>query len=126
MCPITVARRESIRFVRRIVVLVAIVILVLLLGAIGLVLSENVGFWYAFRWALDVAATVGLEARELRRIQHELAILMRDSKAVAQDVHRLKRELLTEQGAGRARIDETKRTVDHVTAIVEKTAERLT
>jgi hypothetical protein len=67
-----------------------------------------------------------LEARELRRIQHELAILMRDSKAVAQDVHRLQRELLTEQGAARARIDETKRTVDHVTTIVEKTAERLT
>ncbi len=31
----------------------------LLLGALGLVLSEGVGFWYAFRWALDTAATVG-------------------------------------------------------------------
>lgn len=66
------------------------------------------------------------EARELRRIQHELAILMQDSKAVAQDVHRLQHELLSEQGAAKVRIDETKRTVDHVTTIVEQTAERLT
>ena len=59
MRPITLARRESIRFARRIVLLVAIVILLLLLGALGLALSEHVGFWYAFRWALDTAATVG-------------------------------------------------------------------
>jgi voltage-gated potassium channel len=55
----TVARRESLRFARRIGVLVAIVIVLLLFGALGLALSEDVGFWYAFRWALDVAATVG-------------------------------------------------------------------
>ena len=59
MRPITLARRESIRFARRIALLVAIVILLLLLGALGLALSEHVGFWYAFRWALDTAATVG-------------------------------------------------------------------
>ncbi len=29
------------------------------LGAIGLAVSESVGLWYAFRWALDTAATVG-------------------------------------------------------------------
>jgi voltage-gated potassium channel len=46
-------------FVRRIAVLGASVVCLLLLGAIGLALSENVGFWYAFRWALDTAATVG-------------------------------------------------------------------
>jgi hypothetical protein len=67
-----------------------------------------------------------LEARELRRIQHELATLMHDSRAVAQDVHRLQHELRSEQDAARLRIDETKRTVDHVTAIVDETAERLT
>jgi hypothetical protein len=67
-----------------------------------------------------------LEARELRRIQHELATLMHDSRAVAQDVHRLQHELRSEQDAAKLRIDETKRTVDHVTAIVEETAERLT
>jgi predicted nucleic acid-binding Zn-ribbon protein len=67
-----------------------------------------------------------LEARELRRIQHDLAALMHDNRAVAQDVHRLQHELRNEQDAAKLRIDETKRTVDHVTAIVEETAERLT
>ncbi len=31
----------------------------LLLGALGLMLAEGVGAWYAFRWALDTVATVG-------------------------------------------------------------------
>ncbi len=31
----------------------------LALGALGLALSEGVGFWYALRWAVDTAATVG-------------------------------------------------------------------
>jgi voltage-gated potassium channel len=46
-------------FARRIAVLGAIV--VVLLGAATAVLgvSEGVGAWYAFRWALDTAATVG-------------------------------------------------------------------
>ena len=46
-------------FARRIVVLGAIVLALLLLGAAGLALSEHVGFWYAYRWALDTASTVG-------------------------------------------------------------------
>jgi voltage-gated potassium channel len=46
-------------FLRRIALLSAIVIGLLLLGMIGLALSEDVGLWYAFRWALDTAATVG-------------------------------------------------------------------
>jgi voltage-gated potassium channel len=46
-------------FVRRIALLGAIVICLLALGAVGLALSENVGLWYGFRWALDTAATVG-------------------------------------------------------------------
>ena len=66
-----------------------------------------------------------LEAREVRSIQQELAALMHDSRAVAQDVHRLQHELRSEQDAAKLRIDETKRTVDHVTAIVEEAAERL-
>jgi voltage-gated potassium channel len=41
------------------VVLGAIVAGFLGLGAVGLVLAEGVGGWYAFRWALDTAATVG-------------------------------------------------------------------
>ena len=31
----------------------------LALGTLGLVLAEGVSAWYAFRWALDTAATVG-------------------------------------------------------------------
>lgn len=39
--------------------LAAVALALLLLGAVGLALSEGVGLWYAFRWALDTAATVG-------------------------------------------------------------------
>src|SRR5438477_13084044 len=47
------------RFVRRILLLGAIVAGLLLLATIGLAVSEDVGVWYAFRWSLDTAATVG-------------------------------------------------------------------
>jgi hypothetical protein len=40
-------------------VLGAIVAGFLCLGAVGLALAKDVGAWYAFRWALDTAATVG-------------------------------------------------------------------
>lgn len=46
-------------FARRIAILGIVVAALLLLGMIGLSLSEDVGPWYAFRWALDTAATVG-------------------------------------------------------------------
>jgi voltage-gated potassium channel len=46
-------------YVRRLAVSGAIVVVLLLLGALALALSEGVGYWYAFRWALDTAATVG-------------------------------------------------------------------
>jgi voltage-gated potassium channel len=58
--PATIAtRRELATFGRRVAVLGAIALGLLLLGALGLALSEGVGYWYAFRWALDLAATVG-------------------------------------------------------------------
>jgi voltage-gated potassium channel len=47
-------------FARRIALLGAILLGLLVLGAAGLALSEKVSFWYAFRWALDTAATVGV------------------------------------------------------------------
>ncbi len=53
------AHRQLMVFARRIALLGAIVLTLLLLGALGLALSEKVGFWYAFRWSLDTAATVG-------------------------------------------------------------------
>ncbi|HEX4467299.1 MAG TPA: NAD-binding protein, partial [Solirubrobacteraceae bacterium] len=46
-------------FARRLAVLGVTAGWLLFLGAIGLALSENVTLWYAFRWALDTAATVG-------------------------------------------------------------------
>jgi len=46
-------------FVRRIALLGAIVASLLALGALGLAVSEHVGLWYGFRWALDTTATVG-------------------------------------------------------------------
>ena len=40
--------------------LVGLIVAALLgLGTLGLALAEGVGAWYAFRWALDTAATVG-------------------------------------------------------------------
>ena len=46
-------------FVRRLGLLGLTAAWLLFLGAVGLALSEHVGLWYAFRWALDTAATVG-------------------------------------------------------------------
>jgi len=52
-------RHQLMLYVRRIVFAGTIALTLLLLGALGLALSESVGYWYAFRWALDTAATVG-------------------------------------------------------------------
>lgn len=57
--PSKVAERQLAIFARRIAGLGLAVLTLLLLGALGLALSEGVGYWYALRWALDTAATVG-------------------------------------------------------------------
>ncbi|MGD0452379.1 MAG: TrkA family potassium uptake protein [Solirubrobacteraceae bacterium] len=57
--PLAATHGQLTVFVRRIALLGAIVVCLLALGAAGLALSENVGMWYAFRWALDTASTVG-------------------------------------------------------------------
>jgi voltage-gated potassium channel len=57
--PGAATHRQLMIFVRRIALLGATVLVLLLLAALGLALSEGVDFWYAFRWALDTAATVG-------------------------------------------------------------------
>jgi voltage-gated potassium channel len=46
-------------FARRIALVGIVVVVLLALGTIGLSVAEGVGPWYAFRWALDTAATVG-------------------------------------------------------------------
>jgi voltage-gated potassium channel len=55
----TAAHRQLLLLARRVLVVGAVVAGSLLLGTVGLVLAEGVGGWYAFRWALDTAATVG-------------------------------------------------------------------
>jgi voltage-gated potassium channel len=57
--PSTATHRQLLLFARRVALLGAIVAGLLGLGTVGLVLAEGVGAWYAFRWALDTAATVG-------------------------------------------------------------------
>ncbi len=55
----TATHRQLSIFARRIATLAAVAVGLLVAGAIGLSLSEGSGLWYAFRWALDTAATVG-------------------------------------------------------------------
>jgi voltage-gated potassium channel len=57
--PSAAAHRQLMGFARRIALVGAIALVLLLLGALGLALSENDGYWYAFRWALDTASTLG-------------------------------------------------------------------
>jgi voltage-gated potassium channel len=53
------AQRQLRVFVRRATLLGTIVAGLLLLATLALSIGEGVGVWYAFRWALDTAATVG-------------------------------------------------------------------
>jgi voltage-gated potassium channel len=55
----TATHRQLLLLARRVAVLGAVVVGFIGLGALGLALAEGVGAWYAFRWALDTAATVG-------------------------------------------------------------------
>ncbi|HTR89843.1 MAG TPA: TrkA family potassium uptake protein [Solirubrobacteraceae bacterium] len=57
--PAADARRELRTLIRRSALLGAVVAGLLLAAAVALSLSEGVGLWYAFRWSLDTAATVG-------------------------------------------------------------------
>jgi voltage-gated potassium channel len=47
------------QFTRRLAVLGAMVVALLVAGTAGLALSEGVGVWFAFRWALDTLSTLG-------------------------------------------------------------------
>ncbi len=53
------AHRQLAVFARRIALLGAVVAVLLGLATLALSVSESVDGWYAFRWALDTAATVG-------------------------------------------------------------------
>lgn len=65
------------------------------------------------------------EACDLRVIQHELAGLVRESKEVGEEVHRLQQELRSEQQAAKRGIDETKRTVEQASEVVEQAVEQV-
>jgi voltage-gated potassium channel len=52
-------RREFAVFVRRMTQLGLAIAAVLALGTAGFAVTEGVGVWYAFQWALDTVATVG-------------------------------------------------------------------
>ena len=50
------------RLARRLIRLAFVVLGLLIVGAIAFVATEGIGFWEAFRWSLDIAATVGAAA----------------------------------------------------------------
>jgi voltage-gated potassium channel len=52
-------QRQLAVFLRRITLLGLVVLALLTAGTLGLIISEGVGTWYAFRWTLDTVATVG-------------------------------------------------------------------
>jgi len=52
-------RRELAVFLRRMTQLGIAIATVLAIGTVGFVVTEGVGVWYAFQWALDTVATVG-------------------------------------------------------------------
>jgi voltage-gated potassium channel len=62
--------------VRRVALLGAVVGALLALGTLGLAVSEGVGVWYAFRWALDTAATVGSIAEPKTAVGQIIHVLL--------------------------------------------------
>jgi methyl-accepting chemotaxis protein len=65
------------------------------------------------------------DARDLRVIQGELTVLMRETKDLAEELHGLQCEIRTDQQAAKHDIDETKRTVEQVTEVVEQAADQV-
>jgi len=59
LSPRGLSPRELQTFIRRLAVLIAVVVGVLALGTLGFVITEGVGPWFAFQWALDTVSTVG-------------------------------------------------------------------
>jgi voltage-gated potassium channel len=56
---LVVARHEVLRFLRRLLFLIAAVTVLVLGGAAAFVVSEDVSYWRGLTWALDTVATVG-------------------------------------------------------------------
>jgi uncharacterized protein YoxC len=62
------------------------------------------------------------DARGLRLVQHEVTVLMRETKDLAEEVHTLQHEIRSDQRATKTDINATKRTVEQVTEVVESAA----
>src|SRR5436309_5808618 len=54
-----VARQEMLHFIRRLVSLIAFLLVLVLAGSTGFVIFENVSFWFGFQAAVDTIATIG-------------------------------------------------------------------
>lgn len=59
MSPITSDRRDLLRFLRRLAILLAAIALLVVVGTLGFVLTTDKGVWYSFIWSLDTVATLG-------------------------------------------------------------------
>jgi len=110
----TLRPRRSVRYGGR---LRPLDVFVLLSGTVSVPATVPL-FYLAIRSSRD--------ARNLRRIQYELAGLMRETKELGQEVHQLQREIRREQQTALSELDETKRTVEHVSAAVEQVSETVT
>lgn len=53
------ARHEALHFLRRLVLLIALLVALVLVGALALSLFEDVSYWQGFNWAFDTIATIG-------------------------------------------------------------------
>lgn len=53
------ARHEVLHFLRRLVLLIGLIIGLVLAGALGFAVFEDVSYWRGFNWALDTVATIG-------------------------------------------------------------------
>jgi voltage-gated potassium channel len=53
------ARHEVVHFMRRIALLIGLITALVLVGALGFAVFEDVSYWRGFNWALDTVATTG-------------------------------------------------------------------
>jgi uncharacterized protein YoxC len=60
------------------------------------------------------------DARDLRRIQYELAGLVTEATELSEEVHELQREIQSDQRDAKTDGEHTRRTVEHVSETVEQ------
>jgi len=65
------------------------------------------------------------DARDLRRIQYELAGLVTEAKVLSEEVHEVQREIQSDQRDAKTDGEHTRRTVEHVNETVEHVSSAL-